>query len=115
MEKFIFLFRGSDIYLPDQSSEAYEKLASKMFNWLEGLSEKGMHISSEQFSRTGRQINGSGKSVTDGPFGSLQQIIGGYTILQAAGIEQALATAMTCPILETNANIEIRPIQDVQI
>jgi hypothetical protein len=115
MEKFILLFRGSDIYLPDQSPEAYEKLAAKMFSWLADLSERGMHLSSEQFSRSGKQISGSGKLTSDKPFGSHSEIIGGYTILQATDIDQALQAAMLCPILETNGNIEVRPIQGVQI
>ena len=113
MEKFILLFRGSNIYQPDQSPDVYEKLAAKMFSWLDGLNEKDMHISSEQFSRAGRQINGSGKSLSDVPFGNLPEIIGGYTIIQAKNIEAAIEAAMVCPILETNANIEIRPIQSI--
>jgi hypothetical protein len=111
MEKFILLFRGSDVYQPGQPPEALEALKQKLIHWLTKLSEKGVHVASEPLQPTGKQVSGIKKRVTDGPFGVAKEIIGGCTIVQAKDINDAVEIAKSCPILESNANIEVRPIQ----
>jgi hypothetical protein len=111
MEKFILLFRGSDVYQPGQPPEVLEALKQKLIHWVTKLSEKGVHVTSEPLQPTGKQVNGIKKTVTDGPFGVAKEIIGGCTIVQAKDINDAVEIAKSCPILESNANIEVRPIQ----
>ncbi|MHA4808849.1 YciI family protein [Flavitalea flava] len=111
MEKFMFLFRGSDVYQPGQSTEAIQALKQKLMHWVGDLSKKGLHIASEPLQPTGKQVSGSKKTVTDGPFGETKENIGGCTIVQAKDINEAVEIAKGCPILESNANIEIRPLQ----
>ena len=115
MEKFIFLFRGSDVYQPGQSPESLQALKQKLIHWLIDLSEKGVHIASEPLQPTGKQVNGAKKNVIDGPFGETREIIGGCTIVQAEDIDGAIEIAKSCPILESNANIEVRPIQNLKM
>jgi hypothetical protein len=47
MEKFMLLFRGSDVYQPGQSPESIQALKEKMMHWVADLSKKGVHIASE--------------------------------------------------------------------
>jgi len=115
MEKFMFLFRGSDVYQPGQSPEALEALKQKLFHWIAGLSEKGMHVASEPLEPGGKQVRGKNRTVTDSPFGMAREIVGGCTIVQAKDLNEAVKIAKDCPILESNANIEIRPIQKLDI
>jgi len=112
MEKFIFLFRGSDVYQPGQSPESLQALKQKLIHWLIDLSEKGVHIASEPLQPTGKQVSGKKKTVTDAPFGEGKETIGGCTIVQAKDLHEALEIAKGCPILESDANIEVRPIQN---
>jgi hypothetical protein len=113
MEKFMLLFRGSDVYQPGQSPEAMQALKQKMIHWLTDLSEKGVHVASEPLQTTGKQVNGTKKTVTDGPFGEAKEVVGGCTIVQAKDIHEAIEIAKGCPILESNANVEVRPIQNM--
>ncbi|HEV3325600.1 MAG TPA: YciI family protein [Puia sp.] len=111
MEQFMLLFRGSDVYQPGQSPEALQALKQKLIHWIVDLSEKGVHVASEPLEPTGKQVSGTKKAVTDAPYGQGREIIGGCTIVQAKDINAAIEIAKGCPILESNANIEIRPIQ----
>lgn len=113
MEKFILLFRGSDIYQPAQSPEALEALTVKMMDWVGSLSAKGLHVASEKLQRNGKQVAGTKKTIADIPFGEYKEIIGGCTIVLAKDLDQAVEIAKACPILESNANIEVRPLQSV--
>jgi len=113
MEKFILLFRGSDVYEANQSPEALQNLTVKMIDWVGGLVQNNKHVSSERWQRTGKKVSGSCKIVNDNPFGEAQEIIGGCTIVLAKDFDEAIEIAKACPILETNANIEIRAIQSI--
>jgi hypothetical protein len=111
MEKFMLLFRGSDVYQPGQPPEAVQALKQKLIHWIIDLSGKGVHVASEPLEPTGKQVKGTKKTLADTPFGEGREIIGGCTIVQAKDINEAVEIAKGCPILESNASIEIRPIQ----
>jgi hypothetical protein len=113
MEKFMLLFRGSDVYQPGETPESLQALKEKMLHWVFGLDEKGLHVASEPLEPIGKQVSGTKKTVTDAPFGEGRAIIGGCTIVLAKDVHEAVELAKTCPILASNANIEVRPIQKV--
>ena len=115
MEKFMLLFRGSDAYQPGQSPESLQALKEKLIQWVGDLSKKGLHVASEPLEPIGKHISGAKKSITNAPFGEGREIIGGCTIVQAKDIHEAVEIAKGCPILESNANIEVRPIQKVEL
>jgi hypothetical protein len=112
MEKYMFLFRGSDVYQPGQPPEALEALKQKLINWVVELSQKGVHVASEPLEPTGIQVNGKKKTVLDTPFGAAREVIGGCTIVLAKDIQEAVEIAKGCPILASDASIEIRAIQN---
>ena len=111
----MLLFRGSDVYQPGQSPEALQALKQKLIHWVVDLSKKGVHVASEPLEPVGKQVTGVKKTTTDGPFGKEREIIGGCTIVLAKDMEEAIAIAKDCPILESNASIEVRPIQTVEM
>ena len=115
MEKFMLLFRGSDVYQPGQPPEALQALKQKLIHWIVDLSKKGVHVASEPLEPMGKQVSGIKKTMTDGPFGEGREIIGGCTIVQAKDINEAVEIAKGCPILASNATIEVRPIQKAEM
>ena len=60
--------------------------------------------------RPGRQ--GEGVVVTDGPFVESKEILGGFVIIEAADIDEALAIAGEWPSLETlpNSTVQLHPV-----
>lgn len=46
--------------------------------------------------------------VTDGPFIETKEALGGYYIIEAKDLDQALTLAAGCP----SANVEVRPVMD---
>ncbi|WP_162915331.1 YciI family protein [Paraflavitalea soli] len=113
MEKFILLFRGSDVYDANQSPEALQLLTVKMLDWVGNLVKNGRHVSSEKLYRSGAQVSGTTKAINNIAFGAAKEVVGGCTIVLAKDISEAVEIAKACPILETDANIEIRPVQSV--
>jgi hypothetical protein len=48
--------------------------------------------------------------VTDGPFAETKEALGGYYLIEAADLDQALAVAKLCPA--GFGGVEVRPIMD---
>jgi len=109
----MLVFRGSEVYEPGQSPEDLQELTEKMMIWVGDLIQTGAHVASERLHRRGVQVYGREKAIQEVPFGMAAAIIGGCTIVQAKNIGEATEIAKKCPILGTNANIEIRQIQSL--
>jgi hypothetical protein len=60
--------------------------------------------------RPGRQ--GEGVVVTDGPFVEAKEILGGFVIIEAADLDEALAISREWPSLETlpNSTVQLHPV-----
>jgi hypothetical protein len=115
MEKFIYLFRGGDAKTAGQSPEAMQAHMQKWMGWMKSLGEKGILVGGEPLQETGKQLTGSKKIITDGPFIEAKESVGGYLIVNAKNIDEAVEVSKGCPILEADGKIEVRPIQSMQM
>lgn len=50
-----------------------------------------------------------GATVTDGPFAETKEALGGYYLIEAADLDEALAIARDVPA--PNGGVEVRPIR----
>ena len=109
MSEFTFLYRGSD---PTASAEQMQKTMQKWVAWFKDLSAKG-HIKDpgHPLERTGKVVRGQQKSVHDGPYAEAKDVVGGYTLIEAKDLAQAVELSKGCPILEVGGSVEVRPIR----
>jgi len=116
MEKFMFLFRGGDNHAHNakDSKEAMANMQAWM-TWMNGLGQKGILAGGEPLSPTGKQVNGKGKVVTDGPFMEAKEMVGGYLIVNAKDINEAVEISKGCPIFEENGKLEVRQVQKMEM
>jgi hypothetical protein len=91
MSEYIFLYRGGEA---GRSPEKMQQTMQKWVAWLKGLAEKG-HVKDQgqPLERTGKLVKGKQKTVTDGPFAEAKDIVGGYTLIEARDLEQAVKLA----------------------
>jgi len=59
----------------------------------------------------GKVVRGTQKSVTDGPYAEAKDIVGGYILVEARDLAQAVEISKGCPILEAGGSVEVRPVQ----
>jgi hypothetical protein len=83
----------------------------KWMAWMKELGDKG-HIKDpgHPLERTGKLVKGKQKTVTDGPFAEAKDVVGGYTLVQATDLSQAVELTSGCPILDTGGFVEVRPV-----
>ena len=80
--------------------------------WLKDLTDRG-HIKDpgHPLERAGKLITGKARTVVDGPFAEAKDVIGGYTLVEAADLAQATELAAGCPIFElADGAVEVRPV-----
>jgi hypothetical protein len=113
MEKFLYLFRGASD--PSLSPEAMQSHMQKWLIWMESLNKNGSFVAGEPLDPTGKQVNGKKKAVTDGPFIESKEMVGGYLIVNAKDINEAVEISKGCPIFDMDGKLEVRPIQKLSI
>jgi hypothetical protein len=114
-EKFIFVFRGGDTH-PETANDSKEdkEYIQSWITWMQDLGQKGILAGAENLQRTGKQVNGKSKVVTDGPFIVAKEMVNGYIIVNAKDIDEAVEIAKGCPIFKENGKVEVRPVQKLE-
>src|SRR5215831_12096921 len=104
MSEFVFLYRGGE---SGRTPERMQEVMQKWMTWLKGLAEKG-HLKDQgkPLELTGKLVKGKQKIVTDGPFAETKDVVGGYTLIEARDLNQAVELSKGCPILERDGAVE---------
>lgn len=111
MEEFIYLFRGGEAPPSERSPEAMQKQMLKWNAWMEKLTREGKMKAGQPLAPNGKMVSGKAAKVTDGPFAEGKEVIGGYILLRVQNMAEAIETSKSCPILEYDGEVEIRPVQ----
>jgi hypothetical protein len=112
MKEFLLLFRGGDGRTLKQSPEKWQAHMQRWMAWMGELTKQGKFVAAQPLGAAGKQITGTKKVVTDGPYIEGKEIVGGYLICKAGNFDEAVEISRGCPILEfDNGIVEVREIQ----
>jgi hypothetical protein len=111
MKEFIFLFKGPYYEEMDLSHETAQQHMQKWFNWIKQLQEEGIYISGKPLVRSGKTVSGTDQAVTDGPFAEGKEVVGGFFIVKANDISEAVALTKGFPDYEIGGSVEVREIR----
>ena|SRR5439155_13605702 len=108
--EYMLLFRGPH-WDQGLSTDELQKTMDDVMAWFEGLNQRGTVKGAQPLSAQGRTISGAnGRFVVDGPFTETKEAVGGYLVLQADSLEEAIEVARTNPALRYGVSVEVRPI-----
>jgi len=112
-ETFMLLLRGG-VSNSDLSPDQLQQLIQKYLGWIESLRHNGHFIAGEPLEETGKVLSGkNGHAITDGPFAESKEAVGGYFMIRAKDLAEAVEVSQGCPIFDNHGTVEIRPIQRV--
>ncbi|MEP6615065.1 MAG: YciI family protein [Ginsengibacter sp.] len=113
MQDFLFLFRGGNVPLSPEESQAHMQ---RWMQWMGDLGKEGKFVGAQPLNKTGKQVKGTSKVISDGPFMEGKEMVGGYLICKAGSYEEALEISKGCPILEFDSGIvEVREIAELKM
>jgi hypothetical protein len=100
--RFVYLFRGGE----DSPEDQQEARMAKWGAWIDDLGEA--FVDGAPFGEGGKILTGRDEPAKDGSFGDGMQEVGGYIIVNAESMEQAVELARGCPAYEVKGLVEIR-------
>ncbi|HET6995909.1 MAG TPA: YciI family protein [Chitinophagaceae bacterium] len=113
MKEFMLIFRNekrpSDA-LP--SAEQMQAMMSQWQKWIRNFAEQGKYSASNRLHPEGKTVS-PGAVVTDGPYLESKEMIGGYLIVKADSLDEAVEAAKSCPNLLYGGNVEVRAVMAI--
>ena len=114
--KFIVLIYNDPSLLAQVPPTSFNKTMRGCIEHAEEMQRDGRVLHSEQLedvrtARTFRIRNGK-KTVMDGPFAETKEVLGGFNIIEAENMDEAMKIAAEFPWADVGA-IEVRPIRDM--
>jgi hypothetical protein len=109
MADYLLLFRGLD-WQNQHSPEELQTMMEHWTAWFEGLQRSGRLKGSNPLHPVGKTVFGKTGRIEDGPFAEAKEAVGGYFIVEAASLDEAVEIAGACPTLSYGALVEVRPI-----
>jgi hypothetical protein len=115
MEKFMLIFHNGAAE-QNQSPEQMQAQMGKWFAWIDKLAKAGIYASGEPLLPGGKLVSGAGgKTVIDGPYTEGKEIVGGYFVINAADVNEAVKICEGYPDYETGGKVQVRQIMKVDM
>ncbi len=115
MSNFLYLFRGGDKAYAKLSKEQQQAHMQVWGEWMGGLKEKGQLLDGLPLEKDGKVVHKRGEVVTNGPFAEGAEMVGGYLIVSAENIDEAVEISKGCPIFDyEGAFVEVREILSLE-
>ena len=87
--------------------------------FIEDIRKKGAFLAGDPLERTSTATTVRGKNgktiTTDGPFAETKEQLGGYFIVEAKNLDEAIALAARIPSVRVGGSIEVRPILEMDL
>ena len=110
MEEYILIFRhedGQKVASPEQM----EIWMKQTMDWIGGIAAQNKFSGGNGLPFDNSRIVRPNGIVTNGPFGDIKETIGGYIIVKADSVDEAVEFAKGCPVLQGEGNsVEVRRI-----
>jgi hypothetical protein len=110
MDEFILIFRHED-GLKVASPEQIQVWMKQTRNWMGGIAAQNKLSGGNGLPFADAKVVHYNNVVTNGPFGDIKETIGGYIIVKAGSVDEAVEFAKGCPVLQGDGNtVEVRKI-----
>jgi len=108
MDEFILIFRhedGQKVASPEQIQQWMKQTR----DWMGSIAAQNKLVGGNGLSFEEAKVVHHGNMVTNGPFGEIKETIGGYLIVKAESIDEAVEFAKGSPVLQGEGNtMEVR-------
>jgi len=112
--KYVIMFTSTPELDAAVSPEHAEQVYRRVYEWFgthaDQISDSGAELQPVTTATTVTH-DGGAPVVTDGPFSEAKEVIGGFSVLDVADLDAAIAIVKTWPMLELpGTSVEIRPM-----
>jgi hypothetical protein len=109
MAQYLILIYEAESFYANATPQVLDEVMAAHNRFSEQLGQLGVKIvGGNALQPTSTATTVRGDIVTDGPFAETKEALGGYYLIEAADLDQALAAAKLCPA--RGGGVEVRPI-----
>jgi len=110
MDEFILMFRhqdGGEVASPEQM----QIWMKQTMDWIGGIAAQNKFVGGNGLLFDDAKTVWHNNVVTNGPFGEIKETLGGYVIVKAESVEEAVEFAKGSPVLQGEGNsVEVRKL-----
>lgn len=111
--KYLCLIYDEEKVLASMTKTESDAFMGEYFGFTEAIRRSGQYVAGEALqpvhTATTVRVRGGKTSTTDGPFAETKEQLGGYYLIEAADLNEAIQVAARIPSARTGS-IEVRPI-----
>jgi hypothetical protein len=116
MDQFMYIFHGGTGDNSQQSPEAMQANMAKWMAWIEKLQKSDRYVSGEPLIPGGKLVSGAnGSIVTDGPYTEGKEVVGGFFIVKARDMKEAVAMTKDYPDFQIGGSVQVRQVMKVDM
>ncbi len=78
-------------------------------DWIGGIAAQGKFVGTNALGMEGKVVRAN-SMITDGPYMELKEMVGGYIVVKAENMEDAIKLSEGCPTLSYGGSVEIRDV-----
>jgi hypothetical protein len=113
MKEFMMLFRHETTEGGEAPTAEQMKAVMKEWqSWIKGIAAKGNYSGTNRLLSEGKTLK-PGNVISDGPYAEAKEIVGGYLIVKAGSLEEAVEMAKSCPNLIYGGKVEVRSVMSI--
>ena len=110
MDEYMLIFRHEDGHKV-ASAEQLQIWMRQTMDWIGSMAAQNKFVVGNGLSFEDAKVVRHNSVVTDGPFGEIKETLGGYIIVKAESVEEAVEFAKGSPVLQGAKNtVEVRRI-----
>jgi hypothetical protein len=110
MKEYMLIFRhedGKKVASPEQ----IQVWMKQTMDWIGGIAAQNKFVAGNGLPFDDARVVHHGNVVTNGPFGDIKETLGGYVIVKANSVDEAVEFAKGSPVLQGDGNtVEVRLI-----
>ena len=109
--QYIYLVRGASCDGGGLSPEQMQAQMQEVYAWIDDLTKKGIMTAAQPLTPGGKHLSGkNGSVISDGIAAESKEAVGGFFIVNAATMDEAMGIARTCPAFNHGSSLEVRQI-----
>jgi len=111
--QYLLLIYGNESHFDTMTEAEQGKIMEEYMNFTKDIATSGHYRGGNELNRTSTattvRVRDQKRAVTDGPFAETKEQLGGYYLVEAKDLDEAVSIAARIPSVRWGA-IEVRPI-----
>ncbi len=115
MAQFMYLIRSEGADFSKYSANDFQELLKEYQAWTQKIKTEGRFLAGEKLTNDlGKSLRTKQREiVVDGPYADSKDAIGGFYIIEAKNLNEALEIGKGCPALSYGGSLEVREIEQM--